>query len=87
MPLLDRDGVRIHYEVRGQGPVVLLSHGYSATAQMWRFVAVEDDRGKALATALWAPDGPLALRRWGPAGAPTGPDEASHRGPGSGSRT
>ncbi len=36
MPLLDRDGVRIHYEVRGQGPVVLLSHGYSATAQMWR---------------------------------------------------
>lgn len=36
MPLLDRDGVRIYYEVHGQGPVVLLSHGYSATAQMWR---------------------------------------------------
>ena len=36
MPLLDRDGVRIHYEVHGQGPVVLLSHGYSATSQMWR---------------------------------------------------
>ena len=36
MPLLDRNGVRIQYEVRGQGPVVLLSHGYSATAQMWR---------------------------------------------------
>ena len=33
---LDRDGVRIHYEVHGQGPVVLLSHGYSATSQMWR---------------------------------------------------
>ncbi|MBP8306778.1 MAG: alpha/beta fold hydrolase [Burkholderiaceae bacterium] len=36
MPLLDRDGVRIHYEVHGKGPVVLLSHGYSATSQMWR---------------------------------------------------
>lgn len=36
MPLLDRDGVHIHYEVHGKGPVVLLSHGYSATSQMWR---------------------------------------------------
>ena len=36
MPLIDRDTVRIHYETRGQGPVILLSHGYSATAQMWR---------------------------------------------------
>lgn len=36
MPLLDRDGVRLYYEVHGQGPVILLSHGYSATAQMWR---------------------------------------------------
>ena len=35
MPMLDRDGVKIHYEVRGQGPVILLSHGYSATARMW----------------------------------------------------
>src|SRR4051812_35348095 len=36
MAQLDRDGVRIHYEVHGQGPVILLSHGYSATGQMWR---------------------------------------------------
>lgn len=35
MPKLDRDGVKIHYEVHGAGPVVLLSHGYSATSQMW----------------------------------------------------
>ena len=35
MPKLDRDGVRIHYEVHGQGPAVLLSHGYSATCRMW----------------------------------------------------
>lgn len=36
MPELDRDGVRIHYEVGGDGPTVLLSHGYSATGDMWR---------------------------------------------------
>ena len=26
----DREGVAIHYEVHGQGPAILLSHGYSA---------------------------------------------------------
>lgn len=35
MPMLDRDGVRVHYEVHGDGPPVLLSHGYSATCRMW----------------------------------------------------
>ena len=35
MPMLDRDGVRIHYEVHGEGPPVVLSHGYSATCRMW----------------------------------------------------
>jgi pimeloyl-ACP methyl ester carboxylesterase len=35
MPLLDRDGVGIYYESHGQGPPVLLSHGYSATCRMW----------------------------------------------------
>lgn len=36
MATLDRDGVAIYYEVIGdRGPVVLLSHGYSATSQMW----------------------------------------------------
>ena len=36
MATLDRDGVKIHYEVYGEGPVILLTHGYSATAQMWK---------------------------------------------------
>jgi pimeloyl-ACP methyl ester carboxylesterase len=36
MPRLNRDGVQLHYEVHGTGPVVLLTHGYSATAQMWQ---------------------------------------------------
>ena len=36
MPTLDRDGVRLYYEVHGDGPTLLLSHGYGATSQMWR---------------------------------------------------
>ena len=35
MPELKRDGVKLYYEVHGSGPVVLLTHGYSATSQMW----------------------------------------------------
>jgi pimeloyl-ACP methyl ester carboxylesterase len=35
MARLDRDGVAIHYESHGQGPAILLSHGYSATCRMW----------------------------------------------------
>ena len=36
MARLDRDGVKIYYEVHGQGPPLILTHGYSSTAQMWR---------------------------------------------------
>lgn len=36
MAKLNRDGVNIYYEVHGTGPVILLSHGYSATSEMWR---------------------------------------------------
>jgi len=36
MPKLSRDGVDIHYEVHGSGAVLLLTHGYSATAEMWK---------------------------------------------------
>lgn len=37
MATITRDGVKLHYEVHGtKGPFILLSHGYSATAQMWR---------------------------------------------------
>jgi len=35
MAKLDRDGVKIHYEVHGNGPTILLSHGYSSTSRMW----------------------------------------------------
>jgi pimeloyl-ACP methyl ester carboxylesterase len=36
MPKLNRDGVNIHYEAHGSGPVILFTHGFSATAQMWK---------------------------------------------------
>src|SRR5258705_9806156 len=36
MPKLSRDGVNIHYEVRGSGPPLLLTHGYSSTSAMWQ---------------------------------------------------
>ena len=40
MAKLDRNGVKIHYEVHGPthgkgGPTLLLSHGYSSTCRMW----------------------------------------------------
>jgi len=35
MPYLDREGVRIYYKEHGDGPTLLLSHGYTSTGQMW----------------------------------------------------
>jgi pimeloyl-ACP methyl ester carboxylesterase/ketosteroid isomerase-like protein len=39
VPIIDRDGVSIHYEAHGPnhdaGPPLLLSHGYGATCRMW----------------------------------------------------
>ncbi len=36
MPHIERDRVKIHYEAEGEGPAVLLSHGYQASGNMWR---------------------------------------------------
>ena len=35
MPTIDRDGTKIHYEVHGSGPPLILTHGYSSTSAMW----------------------------------------------------
>ena len=35
MPFLDRDGVRLHYEVAGAGPAVLITHGYASSTRAW----------------------------------------------------
>ncbi|MBV1879528.1 MAG: alpha/beta fold hydrolase [Pseudomonadales bacterium] len=36
MATITRDGVTLYYEVQGAGPAVLMSHGFSATSQMWQ---------------------------------------------------
>jgi pimeloyl-ACP methyl ester carboxylesterase len=36
MPTIDREGVKIYYEVHGDGPPLILTHGYSSTSQMWQ---------------------------------------------------
>jgi pimeloyl-ACP methyl ester carboxylesterase len=36
MPKIDRDGVRIYYEIHGSGPPLILTHGYSSTSAMWK---------------------------------------------------
>jgi len=36
MPTLNRDGVKIYYEVHGSGTPLLLTHGYSSTSAMWQ---------------------------------------------------
>jgi pimeloyl-ACP methyl ester carboxylesterase len=36
MPKINRDGVDIYYEVHGNGPPLLLTHGYSSTSAMWQ---------------------------------------------------
>jgi pimeloyl-ACP methyl ester carboxylesterase len=36
MPTINRDGVKIYYEVHGSGPTLFLTHGYSLTSAMWQ---------------------------------------------------
>jgi pimeloyl-ACP methyl ester carboxylesterase len=36
MPTIDRDGIKIYYEVHGDGPPLILTHGYSQTSAMWQ---------------------------------------------------
>lgn len=36
MAKIDRNGVKIYYEVHGDGPPLILTHGYSSTSAMWQ---------------------------------------------------
>jgi pimeloyl-ACP methyl ester carboxylesterase len=36
MARFTRDGVQLYYEAHGEGPALLLTHGFSATCQMWK---------------------------------------------------
>src|SRR5215831_14546262 len=35
MPYIDNDGVRIHYQVEGEGPPLVLQHGFSESVVDW----------------------------------------------------
>jgi len=35
MPYADNDGIRIHYEIEGQGPPLILQHGFSDSLESW----------------------------------------------------
>jgi len=35
LAILNRDGIALYYEVHGEGPALLLTHGYSSTSHMW----------------------------------------------------
>lgn len=49
MAKLNRGGVALHYQIEGEGPVLLLTHGYSATGEMWRGqVAAFKDRYRVI---------------------------------------
>jgi pimeloyl-ACP methyl ester carboxylesterase len=51
MPKIDRDGVQIYYEIHGDGPPLILTHGYSSTSGMWQGqVAALSQRHKLI---LW----------------------------------
>src|SRR5437660_3972169 len=76
MPVIDRDGVPIHYEVHGPRendsdmPPILLSHGYGATCRMWDGqVAAFADRYRLV---LWD------MRGHGQSGDPLDPALYSH---------
>jgi len=36
MPFADNDGIRIHYEVEGEGPPLVLCHGLFGSLEQWR---------------------------------------------------
>ena len=43
MPFVNNQGVRIHYQVEGQGPPLVLLPGYSMTCEDWRELATSPD--------------------------------------------
>jgi len=35
MPYADNNGVRIHYQVEGDGPPLVLQHGFTSSLRRW----------------------------------------------------
>ncbi len=46
MLFANNNGVRIHYEVEGKGPALILQHGIGATLERWRQYGFTQELGK-----------------------------------------
>ena len=65
MPELERpDGARIHYEVRGEGPLVVLSLGFAADPGT--YTGLSDDLARDHTVVAWDPRGCGASSEGGP---------------------
>ena len=42
MPYANNDGVRIHYKIEGEGPTLILQHGYTMNLERWYQVGYVD---------------------------------------------
>lgn len=43
MPFFENDGIKIHYEIEGSGPEVVMIHGFAADLEInWRLPGVAD---------------------------------------------
>lgn len=69
MSVLQRDGVRIHFDALGDGPCVLLTHGYAASSRMWK--AQREALAGSHRTILWD------MRGHGDSGTPADPSAYS----------
>jgi pimeloyl-ACP methyl ester carboxylesterase len=57
MPYVDNDGVRIHYEVEGQGPPLVLMTGFAGTLEDWRIFGYSQPLSKEYRLILVDPRG------------------------------
>ncbi|MGH2838087.1 MAG: alpha/beta fold hydrolase [Thermoleophilaceae bacterium] len=74
MPELERpDGARIHYEVRGEGPLVVLSLGFAATPATYEGLVADLARDHRVLT--WEPRGCGSSSADGPFDIPTDADD------------
>jgi pimeloyl-ACP methyl ester carboxylesterase len=51
MPILNRNGTALYYEVHGEGPALLLTHGFMCTSEIWS--AQIDALSRYLKLIIW----------------------------------